>query len=117
MEQKIVDSVAAPLRNRIIPYIQMYEFEGLLFSSPEAIENNISQTGLAEWAKNVLKQFNNEPEMINDSPDTAPSKRLINAANFIKTVHGPNICKDIGLQVLRDKCVGFGNWLSRLESL
>ncbi len=43
LEQKIVDSVAAPLRDRVIPYVQMYEFEGLLFSSPEAIENNILQ--------------------------------------------------------------------------
>jgi hypothetical protein len=46
LEQKIVDCVAAPLRERIIPYVQMYEFEGLLFSSPQAIENNYLSIGI-----------------------------------------------------------------------
>ena len=109
--------VAAPLRDRIIPYIQMYEFEGILFSSPEAIENNIHQTGLADWANNVLLQSGNDPEKINDSPQTAPSKQLIGKTNYIKTVHGPNIAKEIGLDVLREKCTGFGGWLNKLEAL
>ncbi len=117
LERKMVEYVAEPLRGKIIPYIQMYEFEGLLFSSPEAIENNIHQADLAEWAKNVLQQFNNDPEKINDSPDTAPSKRLGSKASYIKTVHGPNICKEIGLDVLRQRCTGFSSWLSSLEAL
>ena len=117
LEQKIVNCVAPPLRDKVIPYIQMFEFEGLLFSSPEAIESNISQSGLAVWATNILQEFQNNPEKINDSFQTAPSKRLANKANYIKTVHGPNICKEIGLNVLRQKCVGFNNWLSNLEAL
>ncbi len=117
LEQKIIACVASPLQNQIIPYLQMFEFEGILFSSPEAIENNINQTGLANWAKTVLDQFNNDPERINDSPHTAPSKRLANKANYIKTVHGPNICKEIGLDVLRQRCAGFNSWLSSLEAL
>jgi len=117
LEQKIVDSVAAPLRERIIPYVQMYEFEGLLFSSPEAIENNIQQSGLATWAHDVLQKFSNDPEKINDSQQTAPSKRLEKQSNYIKTVHGPNIANEIGLDVLRDRCSGFGSWLDKLEAL
>lgn len=117
LEQKIVDCVAVPLRNRIIPYVQMYEFEGILFSSPEAIENNIHQTDLANWAHNVLQQSGNDPEKINDSPQTAPSKQLLSKTNYIKTVHGPNIAKEIGLDVLREKCTGFGGWLNKLEAL
>ncbi len=117
LEQRIVNEVAEPLRSKIIPYIQMYEFEGLLFSSPEAIENNIRQTGLAKWAKDVLQKFNDNPEKINDSPDTAPSKRLDGNTDYKKTINGPNICKEIGLDVLRQKCTGFNSWLSRLEAL
>jgi len=117
LEQKIVDSVAAPLQDRVIPYIQMHEFEGLLFSSPEAIENNINENGMAEWAVEILRQFNDDPEKINDSPQTAPSKRLLEKAQYIKTVHGPNIAKEIGLEVLRQKCAGFNAWLEMLEAL
>ncbi len=115
LEQKIIDCVSDSLREKIIPYIQMYEFEGILFSSPEAIENNIQQTGLANWAKNVLQQFGDDPEKINDSSQTAPSKRLLNKTNYIKTVHGPDIAKEIGLTVLRKKCAGFSEWLNKLE--
>jgi len=117
LEQKIGDSVAAPLQDRVIPYVQMHEFEGLLFSLPEAIENNINENGLAEWAAEILRQFNDDPEKINDSPQTAPSKRLLEKAQYIKTVHGPNIAKEIGLEVLRQKCAGFNTWLEALEAL
>ncbi len=117
LEEKIVECVASPLRGKIIPYIQMHEFEGILFSSPEAIENNIRQTGLAEWAGTILQQFDNDPEKINDSKETAPSKRLLRETGYIKTVHGPNIAQEIGLTVLRAKCAGFGEWLDRLETL
>ncbi len=117
LEQKIKECVAAPLRGRIIPYVQMYEFEGILFSSPQAIENNIQEVGLADWAENILQQFGNDPEKINDSKVTAPSKRLLKKTNYRKIVHGPDIAKEIGLTVLRTKCTGFGNWLSELEAL
>lgn len=117
LEQKIINCVAVPLRERIIPYVQMYEFEGLLFSSPEAIENNIHQSGLVSWANEILQTFGGDPEKINDSRQTAPSKRLLNKTNYMKTMHGPDIAKEIGLDVLREKCTGFGDWLNRLEAL
>ncbi len=117
LENKILDCVATPLQARIIPYVQMYEFEGILFSSPEAIENNINQLGLAEWAKTVLQQFGDNPEKINDSKLTAPSKRLLNQASYIKTVHGPDIGKEIGIDMLRERCTGFDSWISGLEGL
>ncbi len=117
LEQKIMNCVAAPLRDRIIPYVQMYEFEGLLFSSPEAIENTIQQSGLKDWANGVLQECEGDPEKINDSPQTAPSKRLLKKTNYLKTVHGPDIAKEIGLDILRKKCTGFGDWLSQVEAL
>ena len=117
LEQKIVDCVAAPLQNRIIPYVQMHEFEGVLFSSPEAMENNIGEEGIADWAASILQQFGNDPEKINDSKETAPSKRLLARTTYLKTIHGPNIAKEIGLSALRQKCAGFSEWLDTLEAL
>ena len=105
LEQKIVDCVAAPLRKQIIPYVQMYEFEGILFSSPEAIANNLGQPKLIDWANDILLKFDSDPEKINDSPQTAPSK-LLGKTSYIKTLHGPNIAKKIGLHTLRNRCAG-----------
>lgn len=117
LELKIKEHAHPSIQAKLIPYIQMYEFEGLLFTSPEAIAMHLSGDKLMSWAQAILSQFNNSPEDINDSTETAPSKRLIQKTNYRKTTHGPNIAEEIGIDVLREKCVGFDEWLVRLESL
>ena len=118
LERKILNCVKSCSRGRLIPYVQMYEFEGLLFSSPEAIGNNIPpHSGLSDWAQRVVGEFGGNPEAINDSTHSAPSKRLESEAEYRKTIHGPLVAREIGLEVLRRKCLGFGKWLSKLENL
>ena len=117
LEDKIKQHVHSSVQTKLIPYVQMYEFEGLLFTSPEVIASHLNGDSLTRWAQAVLSQFNNNPEEINDSTETAPSKRLIQKTNYRKTTHGPNIAEEIGIEALRDKCVGFNKWLVRLESL
>ena len=118
LEAKILDCVESQSRDRLIPYIQMYEFEGLLFSSPEAIERNIPPyKGLSGWVRGVVNSFGGRPELINDSEYSAPSKRLERKTEYRKTIHGPLVAKEIGLSVLREKCPNFGEWLSKLENL
>lgn len=117
LELKIKEHAHPSIQAKLIPYVQMYEFEGLLFTSPEAIAMHLSGDNLMSWAQAVLSQFNNNPEDINDSTETAPSKRLIQKTNYRKTTHGPNIAEEIGIEILREKCVGFDEWLVSLESL
>ncbi|MGV8948978.1 MAG: DUF4276 family protein [Candidatus Paracaedibacter sp.] len=58
----------------------------------------------------------NNPEAINDSRETAPSKRLEKHTTYRKTTYGPNIAKEIGLSEIRQKCAGFDTWISMIES-
>ncbi len=116
LEQKMSEHVHDSIRNRLIPYIQMYEFEGLLFSSPASIATELKDDSLAQWAESILQGFNNNPEEINDSTQTAPSKRLERDTNYRKTIHGPNIAEEIGIDAIREKCAGFDDWLCRLEA-
>ncbi|PCI01522.1 MAG: hypothetical protein COB76_01195 [Alphaproteobacteria bacterium] len=83
----------------------------------KAIERILSGADLLKWTQDTLKKFNNEPEKINNSPDTAPSKRLLGKTNYKKTVHGPNIAEEIGLDKIRDICPNFDQWLVEIESL
>jgi Domain of unknown function (DUF4276) len=117
LETKIHASVSENLRRRLIPYIQMYEFEGLLFSSPNVIASNLQGNSLDQWATGILQEFNNNPETVNNSKETAPSKRLEKWTNYRKTTHGPNIAKEIGLERIRSMCSGFNDWLTKIESL
>lgn len=121
LEKKIFEHSHKSIQAKLIPYVQMYEFEGLLFSCPTAMHDQLNQQNsepsVEVWASNVLSQFGSDPEKINDSPQTAPSKRLEANTNYRKTTHGPNIAKQIGISKLREKCVGFDKWLNNLEQL
>jgi hypothetical protein len=61
---------------RVLPYVQQYEFEGLLFSDVNAFADlpGVSSDSVASL-RAVRDQFQT-PECINDNPDTAPSKRI-----------------------------------------
>lgn len=85
------ENVHESIRAKLIPYVQMYEFEGLLFSSPEYIASNLHDEKLVAWARSILAEFSNNPEKINNSPKTAPSKRFERDTIYRKTTHGPNI--------------------------
>ena len=73
---------------RFIPYVQMYEFEGLLFSDTLALAKGVNQGRLVDRFKIIRDQFDT-PEEINDSPETAPSKRILNLfPEYDKPLHG-----------------------------
>lgn len=107
-------------RYRIIPYVQRYEFEALLFSDVDAFSNQgIIQASLdsVEDLREIRSKFSN-PEEINDSSRTAPSKRIIRLMNqYDKVIHGPLLAKEIGLQSIRNECPRFDNWMIGLEVL
>lgn len=117
LEEKILQSLEPKLQEKLLPYIQMYEFEGLLFTDPQILATQLHDPSLNEWAQEILKTFGNNPEQINNSPQTAPSKRLEKKTRYRKTTHGPDIAQNIGLEKLRLSCKGFDEWLEKLEAI
>ncbi|MBF0101460.1 MAG: DUF4276 family protein [Desulfobacterales bacterium] len=103
--------------SRFIPYVQMYEFEGLLFSKPEKLANAIGKPYLEKDFQKIRTQFLT-PEWINDSPNTAPSKRIKQIFHaYDKPKHPLLAALDIGLDKIRQECPLFNNWIKRLEAL
>ena len=103
---------------RFIPYIQPYEYEGLLFSDIEAL---ISVEPQWRSSKNRLQEIINNattPEHINDGYATKPSARLeILSPKYKKTRHGPLIAKQITLSVIEKECKHFSEWVQKLRSI
>ncbi|WP_139458600.1 DUF4276 family protein [Bathymodiolus thermophilus thioautotrophic gill symbiont] len=114
LEDKIKNKIKETQRHKIIPYIQMYEFEALLFSDSEKMADGLNTN--KNWIDEILNKFGNI-ETINNSKETAPSKRIGKRCAYIKTTHASNILKKIGLTEIRKKCQGFDAWLTHLESL
>lgn len=106
--------------SRFIPFLQLHEFEALLYCDLQQIQSRIEDS---EPAINALKKevagFAS-PEDINEGESTAPSKRLISHVpryENLKVRVGAPAVGAIGLLVLREKCPHFGQWLTRLEKL
>lgn len=102
---------------RFIPFVLMHEYEGLLFSDCEKFARGIERPELEEELQEIRDQFNT-PEEINDSPETAPSKRVEKlVAGYEKPLMGTLAALEIGLEVIREECPHFNDWLTRLEKL
>jgi hypothetical protein len=101
--------------HNFLPYFMVHEFEALLFSGPEKFASWIDDQGPIE-SLNKIRRAHETPEQINDSPSTAPSKRIAALIpQYQKTLHGPLIAAGIGLDAMRQACPHFNGWLQRLE--
>lgn len=102
--------------NRFIPFVMMHEFEGLLFSDCERFGRGIGRPELTVQFQAIRDQFAS-PEEINDSPQTAPSKRVISLVEgYEKPLLGTLAVLEIGLGPIRRQCPHFDGWVSRLEA-
>jgi hypothetical protein len=103
--------------NRFIPFIQMHEFEAILFSDPAKMARELGRPKLEKSFNNIRKQFNS-PEEINDNPQTSPSHRILKLfPKYEKPIHGVLISLEIGLDQIKHSCPHFGEWLAKLEAL
>ncbi|MFZ6844956.1 DUF4276 family protein [Undibacterium sp. RuTC16W] len=100
-----------------IPNLMIHEFEALLFVQPEKFGEWTDDATVVQTLSAVTQAYTT-PEDINDSPQTAPSKRVLAAmSTYQKTVHGPLIACEIGLDAIRNACPHFHAWLKKLEAL
>ncbi len=102
-------------QSRFVPYVMMHEFEGLLFSDTTRFGQGIGRPDLSPQFQAIRDQFAT-PEEINDSPFTAPSKRIINLVpGYEKPLMGTLAVLEIGLDAIRQECPLFRGWIERLE--
>jgi hypothetical protein len=102
---------------RFVPLVVMHEFEALLFSDPDRFAQGIGRSDLANQLR-TIRQIFETPEEINDSPETAPSKRIVGLfPGYEKPLYGVLASMEIGLPAIRRECPHFNDWLNRLEAL
>lgn len=104
--------------SRVFPYVQRHEFEGLLFSEVSAFgEVMLLPDRCIEELEGIRARFST-PEDINDSKESAPSKRILKVIpRYNKHVNGYMIAEAAGLDRIRAECPRFNCWLTSLESL
>lgn len=119
LETSMKLDIPEELRNRFLPYMQLHEFEGLLFNDIQIFYDQIPPDDLVGRPElhDTFRDYNN-PEMINNSRQTAPSKRLSRIIlGYNKVVYGDILAEAIGLSRIRDKSPRFNSWVETLLSL
>jgi len=96
--------------------LMLHEFEGILFSNPKSFslitdENNVRKV-------TEIRESAESPEHINNSLETAPSKRLeAIISNYAKVKNGTILAKDMGIDVIMRECKHFAEWIEKIKNL
>lgn len=105
------------IEQRFIPYIQMHEYEALLFSQQDVLATYL---GVDErQVAKILQQYKT-PEHINTNPTKAPAAQLqvlTSPRNYRKRRDGIAIAQKIGLYPIRQQCHIFDGWITNLEQV
>jgi hypothetical protein len=119
LEDGMFGDLDKDVRFRFIPYLQLHEFEGLLFNDINIIYNQIPPNDIID-KRELEKTFEDydNPEMINNTRETSPSHRLERIIKgYNKVVYGDILAEAIGLHRIRNKSPRFNNWINKLESI
>ena len=103
---------------RFVPFIQVHEFEALLFSDPSAFAAAFPGRNeeIAELER-IRRSFPS-PEHIDDGKHTSPSKRISALfPAYEKVASGVLIARRIGLRAILRECAHFGGWVNKLRAL
>ena len=119
LEQGMASDIEDTYRYRYIPYLQLHEFEGLLFNEIDIFYEQIPPHELigVNELEFIFNQYDN-PEMINNNRDTSPSHRLERIIQgYNKIVYGNILAESIGIVRIRAKSPRFNNWLNKIENI
>ena len=128
VQAEMLADITAEMGNKFaprffLPYVQLHEFEALAFADVEKLASVTAplqgcriESHRAQFAQIVADA--GDPEAINDSYETCPSRRILAVERaYRKRVHGPITTARIGLTMLRERCRHFASWLMRLEQI
>lgn len=113
IEKAIKDDIGQP--NCTFNFM-LHEFEGILFSDPSEFKLIASDDIVSELQ--AIRDDALTPEHINNSPETAPSKRLEELIpNYPKVKNGTILSKAIGIDKILFECRHFANWIEKIRQL
>lgn len=111
VENCLASTISDP---RFVPHLILHELETWAFAAAEQLGWLFSGSNLT---KLLLKDVRDAggPELVNDGPNTAPSKRLARyCVGYSKTNDGPLAIADLGIEGLAAQCPHFATWLGIL---
>ena len=122
IEKALLDDIIGDGENfskdHFIPYIQLHEFEALMFADLSVLKKYY----LSDEEQRAIDGLITEtsclmPEKIDNGIETAPSKRLKKTINYRKGSSVVYPLKEIGIDRIREKCPHFDEWIELIKDL
>lgn len=101
---------------KFFPYLQLHEFETLMFTNLDKLSEKYFDCDI-EKLRICLNQIKN-PELINNSEQTAPSKRILDCIpSYDKVQMGVKVLEETNFDEIRKQCKHFNEWICKIENL
>lgn len=105
-------TLATIKRHNIISYVQPHEFEALCFANIEALAKSDPLLAKNKTSiENILRGYNDNPEVINTVPSNYPAKQL---EKYGYTKGATNFAQYCDIEKIRSKCLHFDQWIIKL---
>ncbi len=113
IQNGIHDDLGNPVN--FIPFVVRHEFEAFIFASDVELPRIISASASQRLRfEKLCRQFVC-PEDIDNSPTSAPSRRIVEIfPNYNKVVHGVATVKGIGIEIIMKQCPHFHAWVQQI---
>jgi hypothetical protein len=99
-----------------LPNLVLHEIEAWVLADCSRLGQVMGDGDPAAELERIV-QLESGPELVDDGVDTAPSKRLLNAyPQYTKTIDGPLVIADAGMDSIRHACPHTDDWLREIEA-
>lgn len=100
---------------RFVPHVVLHEFETWVIAAAMGQSSVLGSAVHAVELQKIAARVSGEVELINDSPATAPSKRVLAAIpGYSKSIDGVSILDAVGLEAVMRSVPRLRAWVDRL---
>lgn len=115
MKEDLLSRLPSYRPDFLLPYISLHEFETLFFCDLNVLKYEYVERSEQDSIDQLISKVSGMgPEDINQGPETAPSKRLMNALKYEKGSAVVYPLQEIGVDQMMQKCPHFRGWVERM---
>jgi Domain of unknown function (DUF4276) len=101
---------------RFLPNLILHEIETWVLANCDRLGQAMGDPRPAAELQRMIEREAG-PELVNDGINTAPSKRIRSAyPQYAKTIDGPLVIADSGLDAIKDSCPHAGDWFREVKA-
>ena len=100
---------------RFVPHVVLHEFETWVIAAAMGAGSVLGDVSVAKALQAEADSVGGDVELLNDSRQTAPSKRVLRRwPDYDKVTDGIEVIREAGLGAVMDRCPGLKVWVEQL---